>query len=279
MNKEVRSANFTFLIYSSLSVLLLVLSINPFITSARAVAGYVIFPFLAGADSFRSTITDILPNVSALINSAQENKLLRQKVADMRIELAELKSLREENARLNLSAGVISQSGFKGVWAKIIERSPQTWNSSVLVNRGSLDGVKKNAPILAVNDERIGLLGRVMEVYPHLSKALLLTDSMSSVSCYVKDTQWEGLIEGDNSEFLKLKYVSGSAEIAIGAEIITSPSGAVFPPGLAVGRVSKFLKKESFMTFISAELEPAVRQEKVKEVFILDTKADNGGSR
>jgi len=269
MNKEKRLANLGLLFFSSVSLLLLILPLTPVVNTARLVLGYVFLPSVKNAESLVRYMGGVSGNAVRLIRTEDENRLLRGKIKDTQITQARLDAALEENKRLAQIAGIAPSLKWKGVWARVIEREPMRWYSSVLVDKGSLDGVALSNAVLGVQGGKAALAGKIIEVAKDTAKVLLVTDEMSSVACYVEGKGWDGLAEGQGAELLKLNYMPPEAQAAAGLEILTSPASAVFPPGITVGRIIKFFPKEGVMSFVPAQVLPAVRPGAIKEVFII----------
>ncbi|HLN12174.1 MAG TPA: rod shape-determining protein MreC, partial [bacterium] len=75
-----------------------------------------------------------------------ENARLAAEVAALRQENAGLQPAAQENDRLRALLGFKQQQPFATVAAAVIGRDPSQWFSSVLVDRGSRAGVRRNDP-------------------------------------------------------------------------------------------------------------------------------------
>lgn len=271
MNKEKRLANLALVIFSGLSILGLLLPVSPLVHSVRVLLSYGVYPVLDYSHAFDSYIRGVPKNLVLMLQADQENRKLRRQIKDAGIVKAEINAAIEENRRLRRLIGAGRHSEWNGTWARIIERDPSHWYGSFLINKGSADNVVLNAAVVGVESGKAGLIGRITEVSYRVSKVLLITADLSSVACYVRPGKWEGLVEGQHGQCLRLNYMPMEAKVSKGAELLTSPASAVFPSGISIGTISKFYPKESFMTFLSAEVAPAVNPNVVKEVFVFAT--------
>lgn len=276
MNKEKRLANFALLVFSGLSVLCLILPVSPFVHRMRVILSYGFYPILDYGETFDYYLRGVPRNFAMMLQADQENRALRQQIKDAQIAGAQAEAQAEENRRLRQIIGAGQALPWKGMWARVVEREPAHWYNSFLIDKGASDRVYLNAAVLGVESGRVGLIGRITEVFSKNSKVLLITDELSSVACYVRNKEWEGLAEGQRTDYLKLNYMPLEADLAAGAELLTSPSSSVFPAGISIGRIASFYPKESFMTFLSAKVLPTVRPDAVKEVFILETAVPAG---
>jgi rod shape-determining protein MreC len=185
------------------------------------------------------------------------------------VRLQNAGSLMAENERLTKEMRLSRGLPWNGAWARIVNKTPADWYGSFFIDKGSEAGVAVNDTVLGMQEGRAGLAGRVFEVYPKFSKVLLLTNSAASAVCSIAPAGLEALVEGKGTWLLKMNYVPEESALAEGAELVTSPGGLLFPPGIAVGKVSRVYPRESFMNFITADVTPAVNVNTLKEVFVV----------
>ena len=57
--------------------------------------------------------------------------------------------------------------------------------------------------------------------------------------------------------------------VSLNPDQAVAPGGLLFPAGVLVGKVKKIYQRESFMNFITADIEPAVNVNTLKEVFVV----------
>ncbi len=162
-----------------------------------------------------------------------------------------------------------SLRSFKKTTAKVIGRS----SGSLVINRGSLDGIVANSPVITP----VGLVGKTDTPEPYFTKVILLTDELCRVSAKVEGTQEQGILNGekvvrDVSPQLHLRFLSRQAKIDIGSRVSSSGEGGVFPAGLYLGRVKQFKTGD-----ISGEavVEPAVDFSTLDQVFVIEQKTES----
>lgn len=158
---------------------------------------------------------------------------------------------------------------FKKTTAKVIGRS----SGSLVINRGSLDGIVANSPVIT----SVGLVGKTDTPEPYFTKVILLTDELCRVSAKVEGTQEQGILNGekvvrDVSPQLHLRFLSRQAKIDIGSRVSSSGEGGVFPAGLYLGRVKQFKTGD-----ISGEaiVEPDVDFSTLEQVFVIEQKTES----
>ncbi|MCK5340690.1 MAG: rod shape-determining protein MreC, partial [Desulfobulbaceae bacterium] len=149
------------------------------------------------------------------------------------------------------------------ITAEIIGKDPSVWFKTIIVNKGSSNGVKKGMPAVTVE----GVVGQVMDTSPHYAKILLAIDPNSAIDVLVQKTRVQGIIKGDG-EIFKLHYVLKNNNIHPGDKIITSGFGSIFPKGLPLGTVSKAVKSRRGM-FQEIEIKPAVDFSQLEYLIII----------
>ncbi len=196
------------------------------------------------ADFIQSPVTTVTSSVSnyfssfANLRSAQsENDALKQKVQELQVELKQKDDLSAENARLTNLLGLKQQSKINVLPARIIGRDPSVWFDSSIINKGSLDGVKLNMPVVTDG----GLVGRVTAVGPLTSQVDLITRDKSGVGAVVGEVGLSGalgVISGTSEkDVVEMRYVSGSADVQVGQTVYTTGQDGIYPGGLKVGEI------------------------------------------
>jgi rod shape-determining protein MreC len=212
--------------------------------------------------------------VAPEVNPAElkrENDELRVQVERLRIiQQKHIQSI-EEIAKLRQLIGFKQSTPFKLTPAKVIRRSSSTWWNSLIIDKGSLDGIGTDSPVIT----SVGLVGKTSTLAPHLAKVILLTDEMCRVSASVEGTLEQGILVGERAALevrpeLHLRFLGRNANINAGSSVYSSGEGGVFPPGLLLGRVKRFENRE-----ISGEaiVEPAVDFSTLDYVFVIEMQA------
>lgn len=201
----------------------------------------------------------------------RENDELRVQVERLRIIQQKYNQAIEENAKLRQHIGFKQSAPFKMTAAKVIRRSTSTWWNSLIIDKGSLDGIGTDSPVIT----SMGLVGKTSTLAPHLAKVILLTDEMCHVSAKVEGTLDQGILMGERAALevrpeLHLRFLNRNSNINAGAAIYSTGEGGVFPADLLLGRVKRFENRE-----ISGEaiIEPAVDFSTLDYVFVIEMQA------
>jgi rod shape-determining protein MreC len=184
-------------------------------------------------------------------------------------ERRRIQVLSEENARYR-DLFQIRESKWPGaIVAHVAGRDPQRWFQEIVLDKGKDDGLKTDFPVLAIVDGREALIGRILEVSAHVSKVMLLQDSLSEVAATVPGANGEdGVVEGTNSHELVLKFLDRGSQVKIGDLVVTSGLGSAFPAGVPIGWVEG-LEPDPRQLFMQAKLRPAARSNQIRVVLVL----------
>ncbi|HNW43000.1 MAG TPA: rod shape-determining protein MreC [Elusimicrobiales bacterium] len=269
MSREKDAANYAVVFFAAISVLLLLFPVSKIAHTVRIAASYSLYPSLHYGARYTHYIRNVPDNFVKLLETDQDNRLLKEKVKALEVRLQGASALEAENARLAEEMRLSRALPWTGAWARVINKTPADWYGSVFIDRGADDGIQVNDTVIGMEGGRAGLAGRIFEVYPEFSKVLLLTNSAASAVCSFAPDGLEALVEGKGTWMLKLNYVPEEARLEEGVEVLTSPGGLLFPAGVLVGKVKKIYQRESFMNFITADIVPAVNVNTLKEVFVI----------
>jgi rod shape-determining protein MreC len=200
----------------------------------------------------------------ALWGVREENELLKEELAKGLAARQEYREAIATNVRLTRLLELKESLPPPVLTSRIIGRDPSLWFKTVIIDRGSADGVKRGMPAVTVE----GIVGQVMNTSPNHSKVLLATDPSSAIDVLIQPSRVQGIIKGKGRDSFDLQYVLRNTDVQKGDQVITSGLGGVFPKGLAVGTVSQVVKNRRGM-FQSIEIEPAVDFSRLEYLLIM----------
>ena len=189
------------------------------------------------ATTVTSGVTNYFQSISSLRSAQSENDLLKQHIQELEVEVQNKQSLTAENERLKSLLQLKTELPYKILSAQVIGRDTSAWFDSSIINRGSLDGVKLNMPVVTNG----GLIGRVTSVSPLTAQVALITKDKSGLGAVVGElgsSNALGVLTGTGKkEILEMKYVPGSIEVQVGESIYTTGQDGIYPAGLKLGEV------------------------------------------
>ncbi len=129
-------------------------------------------------------------------------------------------------------------SPFEFIPARIIKNSINQPNNNLTLNKGELDGVREGMGVMLSK----GVLGIVRTTSPHFCRVLSLLNSQTFISAAIKRNSAFGVIHWDGllPNKVVLEEIPKHLDIQVGDTVITSGHSSVFPPGLEIGRVTRY---------------------------------------
>ena len=222
------------------------------------------FPFQKAATLVIKTVQGTFQHYVFLVNLEKENRMLREKIAQLQEESHRMKEIKLANERLRQLLQFREKNFPSMIGAEVIGRDPSFWFKSVMIDKGGSDGVKKGMAVILPT----GVIGQVLKVASHYATVLLITDYNSAVDCIVERSRAKAIVEGKGENRCQLKYLLRAEEVAVGDVLVTSGLGGNFPKGLMVGEVKK-VDKKGHGVFQYAELVPSVDMTRLEEVFVV----------
>lgn len=230
---------------------------------------------LTVADFIQSPVTSITSSLSnyfgsiASLRSAQdENSVLKQHVQELEVEIKGKEEMTAENDRLKSLLNLKETSKYKVLPAQIIGRDPSAWFDSSIINRGSLDGVKLNMPVVTDG----GVVGRITAVSPLTAQVDLITRDKSGVGGVIAEIGAStalGVVTGTSKkDLLEMRYVSGSVDVQVGQSVFTTGQDGIFPAGLKVGDIVD-VRSGSATVPHQIYIQPAAKLSAMQEVGVL----------
>ncbi len=166
----------------------------------------------------------------------RENTAMQAELLQAQVRLQKLSELSAENNRLRglLDTPLIIDGRMQ--IAEVIGTDADPLRHIIIINRGAVDHLKVGQTVL---DDK-GIMGQLVDVYPHSSRVMLLSDKEHSLSVRLERTGMRAIVSGTGDlGQLKMDYVATSANVKVGDKVYSSGLGEHFPAGYLVGTVSK----------------------------------------
>lgn len=224
-------------------------------------------PFLRGSAMLEEKIQDATGAPMDPAQLQREYTNLRQEVEGLRILAQKYNQLLEENNKFRNMLGYRQQATSKLIAARVLRRSASNWWSTLIIDKGALDGLTTDSPVIT----DVGLVGKTGKIAAHTAEVILLTDEECRVAARIEGTQAKGILSGERGDFdsrpnLRLRFLDRTLNISPGTNVYSTGDGGVFPPGLALGKVKTFEIKD-----VSGEavIESAVNFNLLEDVFVV----------
>lgn len=190
----------------------------------------------------QSAVSDVVSPVSDFFNGVfqyrslkHQNALLRQQVAqDQANQVGASDAQRERQDLLDL-LNLSFAGDIPTVAARVLAGPESNFQATIVIDRGSDDGLVKNMPVVSGS----GLVGRLEQVSRHQATVLLLTDPGFNVGVRLSPSGDIGVATGQGpGQPLTVDLVDPSTKLDPGTVIVSSGlQGSTYPPGIPIGRV------------------------------------------
>lgn len=210
-------------------------------------------------------------SLANLLNTFSENKALKSKLDGYAENKVKLQTVEEENQSLKKQLDLKKTlTDYETISAVTISRSPTTWNSQLVIDKGAKSGIKKG--MLVLGDS--GIIGLVSEVNTVNSKVTLIsntTEDTNQIAITVKGSAGDtnGIITDYDADkkMLVMGSVSNTANVNKGDTVVTSGLGVRVPSGLLVGKISE-VTTDSYGLSKKIYIEPSSDLSKISTVLV-----------
>lgn len=200
-----------------------------------------------------------------LLSIRRENERIQAELQECRSLTYKNREALATNTRLRKLLDFKEATGLPMVAARIIGKDPSVWFRSVVIDRGSSDGVAKGMAV--VNGD--GVVGQVFSVSPNYAKVLLAVAPSSAMDVMLQKSRVRGILKGTGSLTYQLDYILKTINVEKGDQVVSAGYGGIFPTGLPIGVVSKVIRKRRGM-FLEIEVEPAVDFLTLEDLLVIE---------
>ena len=208
----------------------------------------VLAPIQEGANRALKPARDLFGWVGDTMDAKDERDQLRTERDRLRRENAELQLARKDYEELQAwrqTASALALDRYDPEPARVYQRSPSTWYSTVVINKGASDGIRKDQPVL----NGAGLVGRVKSVSSGSASVTLLTDqdfgvSAMTVSAKASRSGEPGTVAPAVGGDLLFDLVPRGKRVRKGDRVVTAGTTnrrlpSPFPRGILIGEVRR----------------------------------------
>jgi len=212
----------------------------------------------------QNSIKGVWTDYFFLVGVNEENESLKRTIHSLVEENRNLREDAKQNERLRALLDFKESLPYSTTGAGIVGYHMERWTRTVMIDKGSSGGIEKDHGAIASG----GVVGRIIEVNAGSSRVLLTTDLRSNIDVIIERSRVKGVVEGNGTDGLVMKYVRQVDEVQVGDQVITSGLSGVFPKGLVVGEVTR-VEKSGDNFFKHVEVRPAVDLGRLEEVLVL----------
>ena len=186
-----------------------------------------------------STPTRIFPSLNSEIanhfNLKKENEELRKTIEKYKALELNLEYLTNENQNLKKVLNAENISNVSNIiLAKVLVDRNSPFLKSIIVNKGSKEGIEKGMPVTKDNN----LVGRVVETNYLSSRVLLLNDLNSRIPVTLDADNSQAILSGGGTAKPKLEYLPEGYKFTDEVNVFASGKDGIFNPGTPIGETT-----------------------------------------
>lgn len=197
-----------------------------------------------------------------------ENRQLKEQIEQMRLEQVRLSEDASQAHRLQALLAFKEQFIAKTVAAQVIGTSGSDSSRVVYIDKGDDYHLLRDMAVITPD----GIVGKVLDVFPSVSKILLINDLSSGVGVILGNSRLQGVLAGTPDGEVVLNGVMSDEQVSVGEAVLTSGGDQIFPKGMPVGTVAKVSMGKDL--FLNIKVKPAANLSKLEEVLVLAEKQE-----
>ena len=189
--------------------------------------------------------------------------------------------IRKENEQLKEQLDFVKSLEQKNYPAQIISRDVDKLYASLTINKGSVNGIGKNMPVIAYQNGNIALVGKVVEVGRFTSTIMPVYSINCTVSARIQNTRDLGLVSGFGDDTkLSLKYIKKRVmdTLNYGDVIVTSGENGNYMRNMPIGSISE-IRVVEYDSSLEIDVAPLIDFPRLETVIVVDVKSETEGTR
>lgn len=194
-----------------------------------------------------------------------ENLALKEKNIILETEIAELKTIKQENEVLKQALNISKAEQIKTDIAFVVGKDIQGLQDWILINKGTKHGIKTG--MVVISQEK-ALVGRISEVLEGFSKVILISSKDSNIAAMLENNRTEGLIKKNEKGEIFMDFIPKTEKIELKERIITSGTDNLYAKGIFIGTIETIDQSDN-QIFQKITITPAVNFSKLEQVIII----------
>ena len=205
------------------------------VKTARGIVNDLVYRVSYLASSPTRMFPSLNNEISNHFNLKKENEELRKVIEKYKALELNLEYLTNENKNLKKVLNAENISNVSNIiLAKVLVDRNSPFLKSIIVNKGSKDGIEKGMPVTKDNN----LVGRVVETNYLSSRVLLLNDLNSRIPVTLDADNSQAILSGGGTAKPKLEYLPEGYEFTEDVNVFASGKDGIFSPGTPIGETT-----------------------------------------
>jgi rod shape-determining protein MreC len=225
-------------------------------------------------------IGDFFSGLVHLPSVQKENERLRLENQELASQIAAEADKESQIEQLSQLLGLQESLAPSSVPAVVIANGLSNFRYTITINKGSVDGVELDQPVVTGSEQAPILVGRVVDVSPISAEVELIIDRNSVVAGRLSVSHETGQIQGQGDQDLRMTLVTPGTSVSGDETVVTqgyevSGQQGLYPPGLVIGQVSRVIQDaDGLQEFVTVR--PAIDFSTLEFVLVLQTSRSEG---
>jgi rod shape-determining protein MreC len=225
-------------------------------------------------------IGDFFSGLVHLPSLENENQRLRRELAAARADVAAGTDKESQLAQLSDLLGLKESLAPASVPAVVIANGLSNFRYTITINKGSVDGVAIDQPVVTGSEQAPILVGRVTRVSAISAEVELIIDRNSAVAGRLSISHETGQVQGQGEGDLRMSLVTPGTTVEGDETVVTqgyevNGQKGLYPPGLVIGQVSRVIPgTNGLQEFVTVR--PAIDFSALEFVLVLQTSRGEG---
>ncbi|QTQ11878.1 rod shape-determining protein MreC [Treponema parvum] len=266
-------SEFLFIVFFLFSGVMLAFSSQSFVLNFNKIGFTVLSTIQKGVYSVVSGIENSVNAVKEVSRLKADYNVLTEKLKDFEAMQRSNAEIRKENERLRALLDFSESLEQKNIPAHIIGRDIDGLYASMTINKGSVHGIRKNLPVIAIQNGNPGIVGKITSVGRYTSQLMPVYDVKCAVSARIQNTRDIGLATGQGtfSSPLKLQYIRKRVleDLHYGDIVVTSGENDNYIGNIPIGTISKITVID-YDSSLNIDLNPAIDFMRLEDVLVID---------
>jgi rod shape-determining protein MreC len=225
-------------------------------------------------------IGDFFSGLVHLPSVQKENERLRRENQELAAQIAATADKESQIEQLSQLLGLQESLAPSSVPAVVIANGLSNFRYTITINKGSVDGVDMDQPVVTGSEQAPILVGRVVDVSPISAEVELIIDRNSVVAGRLSVSHETGQIQGQGDQDLRMTLVTPGTSVSGDETVVTqgyevNGQQGLYPPGLVIGQVSRVIQDaDGLQEFVTVR--PAIDFSTLEFVLVLQTSRSEG---
>ncbi len=270
-----------FIVLLIISIFLMFNSSKNAVTNFKKIGFSILSPFQFAFNSVGNFFQNTINSISQLKKTQEEINSLRYELEQYKKIISDINEKDKDINKLKSLLELKNTIPYTSFACEIIGRDPKNLFDLLIINKGEIEGLKTNMPVIGYSGGKRTLIGKIVETSAFASKVVTLQNPRFNVGSIILKNEAHTIIQGSNKipGIIKLLYVPKDFSIQENdVELVfTSGDSLIFPKGIEIGRIVKIYQSKRHENFNEADIQIAEDLSKIDYVLVLklDYKKDD----